>query len=47
MRATAIEGAGDSSLGVAYELILVSVPFVALVLSVGKKPSLFWTAGEI
>lgn len=40
---TVIEGARNGVLVAAYRLVLVSSPFVAVVLFAGKRPSVFWT----
>lgn len=45
-QSAAIEGTRESVLKAAYRVILVSSPFVTLVLFVGKKPSVFWTERE-
>lgn len=45
-QSAAIEGTWESVLKAAYRVILVSSPFVTLVLFVGKGPSVFWTERE-
>lgn len=42
----AIEGTRESVVKAAYRVILVSSPFVTLVLFLGKRPSALWTERE-
>ncbi|HSK47388.1 MAG TPA: hypothetical protein VLA05_05200 [Coriobacteriia bacterium] len=41
-----IAGIGNSAPVLAYRVILVSSPFVALILFAGKSTSIFWTKGD-